>query len=101
MVDCEIGNKGVFEMIRKSVEEGNVDYDIFFLIVLFECIYLWKSFKLLFSNWWFKFNNIYLFILILEFDKFIDNNFFGMYFFLISVLVVKFEWLLFFFWDSK
>lgn len=41
------------------------------------------------------------YILILEFDKFIDNNRFGMYFFLISVLIVKFGWLLFFFWDSK
>lgn len=59
MVDCEIGNKGVFEMIKKSVEDGNVDFDIFFLIVLFDCVYVYvgKSLKLLFSNWWFKFNN--------------------------------------------
>ena len=31
--DCETGNKGAFQMIRKSVEEGNVDPDISLLTV--------------------------------------------------------------------
>lgn len=57
MVDCEIGNKGVFEMIRKSIEEGNMDFEIFFFIVLFDFVYVGKSLKVLFSNWWFKLNN--------------------------------------------
>lgn len=41
------------------------------------------------------------YILILEFDKFIDKNCLGMYLFLISVFIVNFGWFLFFLWDSK
>ena len=55
--DCEIGDKGAFEMIRKSVEEGNVDPDISLLTVLLDCIYVGKSLKSSFSNWLLKRNN--------------------------------------------
>lgn len=99
--DCETGNKGAFEMIRKSVEEGNVDHDISLLTVLLECIHLRKSFKSSFSNWWLKLNNIHPSTPILDLDKFTDNNLLGMYPSLISVSVAKFEWLLFLSWDSK
>ena len=55
--DCETGNKGAFEMIRTSVEEGKVDPDISLLTVLPDCVHVGKSLKSSFSNWWLKLNN--------------------------------------------
>ena len=55
--DCETGNKGAFEMIKKSVEDGNVDPDISLLTVLPDCVHVGKSLKSSFSNWWLKLNN--------------------------------------------
>ena len=43
-------------MIKKSVEDGNVDPDISLLKVLPDCVHVGKSLKSSFSNWWLKLN---------------------------------------------
>lgn len=55
--DCETGNKGAFEMIRKSIEEGNMDPEISLFTVLPDSVHVGKSLKASFSNWWLKLNN--------------------------------------------
>lgn len=54
--DCETGNKGAFEMIRKSIEDETIDPDISILTVLPDCPHVGKSVKASFSNW-LKLNN--------------------------------------------
>ena len=55
--DCETGNKGAFEMITKSIEEGNMDPEISLFTVLPDSVHVGKSLKASFSNWWLKLNN--------------------------------------------
>lgn len=55
--DWETGNKGAFEMIRKSIEEGNMDPEISLFTVLPDSVHVGKSLKASFSNWWLKLNN--------------------------------------------
>ena len=55
--DCETGNKGAFEMIRKSIEEGTMDPEISLFTALPDCVHEGKSLKASFSNWWLKLNN--------------------------------------------
>ena len=44
-------------MIRKSIEEGNMDPEISLFTVLPDSVHVGKSLKASFSNWWLKLNN--------------------------------------------
>ena len=44
--DCETGNKGAFEMIRKSIQNETIDPE-----VVPDCPHVGKSIKVSFSNW--------------------------------------------------
>lgn len=53
--DCEEGNKKALENINKEIEEGIIDFEFVLMVGLFDVIYVGKSFKCFFVNWYILF----------------------------------------------
>ena len=55
--DCEEGNKAMFMLFKKEIEEGKINPAFSLLSPLPDCPHLGKSLKASFSNWYLKLQN--------------------------------------------